>query len=327
MTVEGATTTVRFVVVGAGRLGASLALALRNRGSDLAGFTARTFEGRANAESWLRRPSCTSLAELSTLAPQLVVIAVPDQALPPVARELAPLLVPPSSGGPVFVAHTSGATSVRVLEPCAQAGALTFAFHPLQTFSDPVAGAGRFAGAAIAITPAESQPADGRLSPSARLGFGLAHTLGATPFLLPDGKRSLYHAAAAMACNYLVTLQHEAARLFVSAGLPANNAVPLFLPLVETTLANIARQGTVDALTGPLSRGDVTTIAGHLQALTEEAPDLLPLYRGLGLATLDLVRRRGEVSPATMEELAAVLAGAGDPSKPFAPDGGEHWSA
>jgi predicted short-subunit dehydrogenase-like oxidoreductase (DUF2520 family) len=302
---------VRFVVVGAGRLGGSLAIALRSRGSFLLGFTARSPEGRVVAESWLGMPSSPALEDLVAKQPDLILVTVPDRALPEVAAELAPLLAswptfkdsgkPPHS--PVVI-HTSGATSVDVLAKCREAGASTLVFHPLQTFSDPLAGAGRFEGAAIAITPADGN-AD---SPAGRYGFALARTLGARPFLLSDDKRSLYHAAATVACNYLVTLEHHARRLFVAAGLPDHQALGLFLPLVEATLANVAAQGTVAALTGPLSRGDAGTVAGHLEALTLEAPDLLPLYRALGLATLDIVKLRGELPPELMEALAATLA-------------------
>ena len=122
---------------------------------------------------------------------------------------------------PVVVAHTSGATSVEVLDGCRRAGAATLAFHPLQTFSDPATGRARFAGAAVALTPGDASPD----SEAARLGFELARALGAKPFLLPDDKRTLYHAAASVACNYLVTLEHEAKRLFVAAGLPEDQAL------------------------------------------------------------------------------------------------------
>jgi predicted short-subunit dehydrogenase-like oxidoreductase (DUF2520 family) len=308
--VEGAGTTVRFVVVGAGRLGASLALALRGHGSALLGFTARTSQGRANAESWLGMPSSPGLPELVGRQPDLYILAVPDQALPTVAGGLAALLAASKPPHHPFVAHTSGATSVDVLAPCVEAGGTALVFHPLQTFTDAVTGAGRFLGAAIAVTTS-----DGRAdSPAAQLGFGLAITLGARPFLLPDDKRGLYHTAATVACNYLVTLEHQAKRLFVTAGLPEEQALSLFLPLVETTLANIATHGTVEALTGPLSRGDTDTIATHLAALAADAPGLVPLYRVLGLASLDIVRARGEIPSQVVDTLAEMLAGPIDSS-------------
>lgn len=301
-TIETVATSLGFVIIGAGRLGASLALALRERGATLTGFTAGTPAGRERSEIWLGGRAAANLSQLVALRPELYFIAVPDQALPQVAVQLGAALAETGSG-PCVVAHTSGATSVDVLRPCEEAGASTLVFHPLQTFSDPLTGPARFSGAAVAVTPAD--PAGD--SRAQYLGFALAHLLGSKPFLLSDAKRSLYHAAASVACNYLVTLEHHARRLFIAAGLPEDNALDLFLPLVQATLDNVASQGTVRALTGPLSRGDSLTIAGHLDALAADAPDLLVMYRALGLATLDLVRARDEVSPEIVASLELLL--------------------
>ena len=292
------------MVLGSGNLGSSLALALNAVGAHLAGFTARTPAGRARAEAYLGGRAAARVADLVACSPDLFIVAVPDDALPGVADELAEeLRRRPASPEPV-VAHTSGATSVEVLRPCEQAGAATLVFHPLQTFSDPAVGSTRFAGAAIALTPSVT----GDPSRAAALGFALAVGLGARPFILPDGKRALYHAAASFACNYLVTLEYHAEQLFVKAGLPAEDAVSLFLPLVRATVDNVGVQGTVAALTGPLSRGDTGTLASHLKALEVDAPHLVDLYRLLGLATLDLIRARGELGPETISQVARLLA-------------------
>jgi len=298
-----ALTSLRFVVVGAGRLGSSLALALRTAGAQLEGFTARTPEGRARAESWLGGRAAAHLKELASCSPHLYIVAVPDDALPGVAHELGGELRRGTAPSVPVVAHTSGAISVAILSPCEQAGAATLAFHPLQTFIDPIGAWTRFAGAAIAITPSVMEEGSAALA----FGLALAGGLRARPFLLADDKRILYHAAATFACNYLVTLESHAEQLFVKAGLPREEALSLFLPLVKTTLDNIAVEGTVDALTGPLSRGDIGTVAGHVRALEVDAPHLIPLYRLLGLATLDLIRARSEISPETIAELAGLL--------------------
>ncbi len=299
-------------MVGAGRLGTSLALALRERGAALLSFNAGSPEGRARAEGWLGQEAASSLVRIVAAAPCLYLLTVPDRALPRVADELGRLLAARANDGcahrsdeepTVVVAHTSGATPVGVLRGCAEAGAATLVFHPLQTFSDPATGRARFAGAAVALTPGDASPD----SPALRLGHALAAALGAKPFLLADDKRSLYHAAATVACNYLVTLEHHAERLFVAAGLPRDDALAMFLPLVRATLDNVGAQGTLSALTGPLSRGDLDTVAGHLSALDAGAPDLLPLYRVLGLATLDIVRARDQVPTEIVAAMARLL--------------------
>jgi predicted short-subunit dehydrogenase-like oxidoreductase (DUF2520 family) len=207
------------------------------------------------------------------------------------------------SGARPLVVHTSGVTSISALLPCERAGAITLVFHPLQTFPDPIEGASRFAGAGVAITPGHLDPNKARAA-----AIELADTLEMRPFLLEDDKRPLYHAAATVACNYLVTLEYLANQLFVKAGLPEREALSLFLPLVRATIGNLAARGPVDALTGPLSRGDTTTVAAHIEALASGAPWMLAPYRVLGLATLELVAGRHEVDPGVLATLRDLLA-------------------
>lgn len=289
------------------------------------GFTAASPAGRARAEEWLGSPASPALSDLAKLRPDLYFICVPDGAVVDVAADLsaelragieaAPGTAFPGTGPAAgasrpgataprpVVAHTSGATSVSALLPCEEAGAATLVFHPLQTFPEPLTGAARFAGAGVAITPCSADP-----DAAGTMGMKLADILGMRPFFLADGKRGLYHAAATVACNYLVTLEYLADELFVKAGLPEKVTLSLFLPLVRATLENLAARGPIDALTGPLSRGDAATVAGHLDALASAAPEILPAYRALGLATLDLVAARHEVDPEVLTQLHGLLA-------------------
>lgn len=295
----------KFVVVGAGRVGSSIALALGTLGAQLAGYIAGSPEGSARASAWLGVQAASGLDELVSCSPDMYVVAVPDEVLPSIATELGALLRtgrPPGDSEPL-VLHTSGASSVAVLAPCADAGALTLVFHPLQTFPDPASGSARLPGAAVAITPGSG----GVESAAALLGFALARSLGARPFFLPDDRRALYHAAATIACNYFVTLEYLASRLFVRASIPDQEAFDLFLPLVTATLDNLREDGPVAALTGPLSRGDADTVSRHLAALAAEEPSYLKAYQVLGLATLDLVRAQQALHPRAIEELARLL--------------------
>jgi predicted short-subunit dehydrogenase-like oxidoreductase (DUF2520 family) len=251
---------------------------------------------------------------LVRLRPELYLVCVPDDAITAVAAELGAELL--AAGGAdtsqrtgigaarrAVVAHTSGATPVSVLLCCEEAGAATLAFHPLQTFPEPISGAERFAGAGVALTPGSADP-----DAAGTMGMKLANTLGMRPFFLADEKRSLYHAAATVACNYLVTLEYLANELFVKAGVPERVTWSLFLPLVRAALENLAARGPTEALTGPLSRGDAATIAAHLEALASDAPEVVPVYRALGLATLDLVAARHEVGSEGLARLHALLA-------------------
>jgi predicted short-subunit dehydrogenase-like oxidoreductase (DUF2520 family) len=183
----------------------------------------------------------------------LVLLAVPDAAIAEVAQRV-PI-------GP-WVAHVSGATSLAALEPHVR----RFSVHPLQTLSNE-RGPEQLDGAFAAVT-AETDEAT-------RAGFWLAKTLGLRPFPLADADKPLYHAGAAMASNFLVTLYRAAARLLEETNAPPEALVPLMNRTIENGFA----------LTGPIARGDWSTVDAHLRALEERAPDLVPLYRELAEAT------------------------------------------
>ena len=183
----------------------------------------------------------------------LVLLAVPDGAIAEVARQ-API-------GP-WLAHVSGATSLQALEPHVR----RFSVHPLQTLTRE-RGPEQLDGAWGAVT-AETEEA----RETARWLAGL---LGLHPFDVADADKPLYHAGAAMASNFLVTLYRAAARLLEESHAPPEALVPLMTRTIENGFA----------LTGPIARGDWSTVEAHLQALEERAPDLVPLYRALAEAT------------------------------------------
>ncbi len=183
----------------------------------------------------------------------LVLLCVPDSAIAEVARGI-PV-------GP-WVAHTSGATALAALDPHER----RFGLHPLQTFTKR-RGPEQLDGAHAAVT-AESDDAR-------RVGFELAQTLGLEPFELDDDARPLYHAGAAIASNYLVTLHRVASELFHAAGAPPEALVPLMRRTIDNGFE----------LTGPIERGDWDTVERHRQAIRATRPDLEPLYEVLAEAT------------------------------------------
>jgi predicted short-subunit dehydrogenase-like oxidoreductase (DUF2520 family) len=183
--------------------------------------------------------------------PDVVLLCVPDTAIADTSRCLAP--------GRAWVGHVSGATSLAALDPHEQ----RFSLHPLQTFDrsgDPA----QLDGAWAAIS--------GENGEALSVARELAETLGLQPFELADGDRTLYHAGAVFASNYLVTLQRAAVRL----GVPAEGLAPLM-------------RGTIDhgfELTGPLARGDWATVEAHKAAIRAKHPELEHLYETLAGATL-----------------------------------------
>jgi predicted short-subunit dehydrogenase-like oxidoreductase (DUF2520 family) len=188
--------------------------------------------------------------------PELVLLCVPDAAIPDTARGLAP--------GPV-VGHVSGATPLSALEPHER----RLSVHPLQTFTRS-RGPEQLDGAWAAVTAETDE--------LRAIGFELAQTLGLRPFELADSARTLYHAGAVFASNYLVTLQRAATLLFESAGAPPEALEPLMRRTVENGFE----------LTGPIARGDWATVTAHRAAIEEAQPELEHLYETLAGATVAL---------------------------------------
>ncbi len=199
----------------------------------------------------------------------VVLLCVPDGAIAEACEELAPSLGPTT-----FVGHVSGATGLDALAPAQAAGCPTFSLHPLQTI--PTAETS-LAGAPCAISASSGQALE--------LARVLGERLGMRPFEVPDEGRAAYHAAASIASNFLIALEESAAQLMESAGVEEPHAV--LAPLVLRTAANWADSGA-DALTGPIARGDEDTVARHLEALAEHAPELRPLYEALAQRTREL---------------------------------------
>jgi predicted short-subunit dehydrogenase-like oxidoreductase (DUF2520 family) len=203
---------------------------------------------------------------------RLLAIATPDAAIAAVCAELAPRLDPGAG-----VVHFSGATSIAAL---AAAGGPRACVHPLQTvWRDR--GPDQLEGAHAAVTG------------DWELGAGLARDLGMTPFALADEWKPVYHAASVFASNYLVTLTRAAVELLERAGFEREAALTALRPLQHRSI-DVAGMPP----TGPIARGDAATVAAHLRAV---GPELEPLYRALGRATLPIV------SPAAADAVRGVL--------------------
>jgi predicted short-subunit dehydrogenase-like oxidoreductase (DUF2520 family) len=213
--------------------------------------------GRGRVGSAISARLAERSVELREEGAELVLLCVPDRAIRGVATEIAP--------GP-WIAHVSGGTPLSALEPHER----RFGLHPLQTFTH-ARGAEQLDGAYAAVS------AEG---PDARAaGFELAKTLGVRPFELDDSVRALYHAGAAVASNFLVTLFRAAAELVETAGAPPEALIPLMRRTIENGFE----------LTGPIERGDWETVEAHLAAIREAHAELEPMYRALADLTADKV--------------------------------------
>lgn len=266
---------MRIALVGPGRAGTAIALAARRAGHRLVAVAARS-AGAAFPPAERLGGDAIAIGD-SLPACDLVIIAVPDGVIHLVAGLVAPTVPDGTS-----VVHLSGAVPVTALEPIAERGNQIGSFHPLQTLPTPEAGARRLAGAWIAVTAGEPLRSD--LTDFAR-------SLAATPFDLADDVRILYHAAAVAASNFPIAALAVAEELFGRAGVPFHAS----RPLAEAAVGNAFELGPRTALTGPIVRGDVETVARQQAAVEEQAAEWVrEAFGHLVAATRAAAVRTGE---------------------------------
>ena len=266
---------MRIAIVGAGTAGTAVAVRWIRAGHVVTAVAGRTATP-ARAARWLPGVPVVDVVDAPAGA-ELVVLSVPDDALPGVATVLADRLEPGA-----WVLHLSGARSLDVLEAVERTGAGVLALHPLQTFADVAGAIDALSGAAIAVTS--------RAEEGFALGDRLAEDLGGRPFRLADEHRALYHAAAVFASNYLVAVSGAAVELFEAAGVPDVRSA--MRPLQAATLDNVHRLGPHDALTGPAVRGDAGTFDRNLAAVSGAVPALVPVYVTLCRTAMDVAGAR-----------------------------------
>jgi len=230
-------------IIGAGRVGGAIA-----KGAQAAGL-AVSLAGRGDAQE-------------RAADARVALLCVPDDELTAACEEISAAVPPPE-----FVGHTSGASTLKVLEPAQARGAEVFSIHPLQTVPDPDSS---LAGAPCAIA--------GSTASAEELARELATHLDMSPFAVPEAARPAYHAAASMASNLLIALEESAVELLERTGI--GDARELLAPLVLQTVTNWAETGG-DALTGPIARGDEETVKRHREAIDAVAPELAASYDAL----------------------------------------------
>lgn len=279
--------------IGAGTVGTALAVRLAEKGYPVTAVASRTY---ASAERLaVQVPGCKAVKTGQEVigAADLIFITTPDDVI-----ERTAAVLKWQSGK--WVVHCSGAHSTDVLDAAKRQGALTGAFHPLQTFASVKYAIQNMPGSAFGIEGAE---------PLLSTLKEMAVALGGTPQVLRPEDKVLYHASAVIASNYLVTLVKVATDLWVDFGATREDAIRALMPLIKGTLVNIQNVGIPNCLTGPIARGDAGTIQKHLDALRELAPDILPVYRELGLNTIPISLAKGRIDAdqaAMLEELLSA---------------------
>lgn len=265
-------------IIGAGKVGSVLAKALYRQGYELVGISSRTLESASQLAEEFAIGATTKAADI-TLHADMILIATPDRCIGQVVEELV------KDGGVragQFLFHTSGGVGVEVLNPARHLGVYTGSIHPLQSFADRQ------------CSVADIYFALGGDEKAIGLAEEIVGTFGGKSFIISDKDRPLYHGAACIVSNYFVSLMHWATQIYTGFGLSPQQAAAALMPLVQGTVTNIQHLGPTAALTGPISRGDVSTIAAHLAGFNNENEK--KLYAELGRYTIGVALEKGSIN-------------------------------
>jgi len=271
----------RVSIVGAGRLGTALAVALAQQGYAIESLVARRAQKARKAATLLdATPQLLAAKQLLSLRPaDVVLITVPDDQIASVAAELSRVEFQATA------LHTSGALASDVLAPLRQCGWHTGSIHPLISVSDS---ASSIAGAFWSV---EGDAA------SLRIGKTLVRDLGGQSFSIRSKDKPLYHAAAVMVSGNVVALFDVGLEMLMECGLNRETARSILTPLIASTVRSLETKDPAHALTGTFSRGDVETVKRHLAALKgSELIDALELYRLLGRRSLKLTQKHPQIT-------------------------------
>ena len=279
-------------IAGTGRVAQALGRLLSEAGQPVVAIAGRNPERTARAAHFIgSRTTPVRIEGLPARASRLL-IAVSDTAVEPVAALLA------RSGFQCGVAlHTCGAKGPQALAVLAERGVSCGALHPLQSFASAEQGVTSVAGSSFAI--------DG--SPEALdWASSIVTLLGGRSFRIRTQDRSLYHAAAVMVSNYIGALIHAAVTILEETGVAHSTALTAIAPLARTCLENSLTLGPVEALTGPIERGDSATVMAHLQALQKVSDPVRKLYCSAGQLVVQMSRLRG-LQEAKAAEIVEIL--------------------
>jgi predicted short-subunit dehydrogenase-like oxidoreductase (DUF2520 family) len=281
----------RIGVVGAGRVGAVLSAALRAAGHEIVAAAGESDASRGRIDALLpgvRRAKPTDVARSS----DLLLLTVPDDMLENVVTTMV-------GAGAIragqVVCHTSGRHGLAVLSAATEIGARPLALHPAMTFTGTAVDLDRLSGCVFGATAREEDRA---------FAESLIADMGGVAMWVPEDKRTLYHAGLAHGANHLVTLVAQAMELLAASG--ADDPAATLRPLLSAALDNALVSGDA-ALTGPIVRGDVNTVAAHLAEIADSAPATIPSYVAMAKATADRAVLDGRLMPIRAVKIVRLL--------------------
>ncbi len=281
-------------IIGAGRLGTSLGIALKKNGYQIKALSCLSLSSARESSRLIGegQPYTDNLKAAGTSS--IIIITVPDDKIKKSAEELA-------SGIPdwedTLVWHCSGLLPSRILDPLKAKGALTASVHPVQSFAKKNTPPDVFKGVYFSL---EGNPEAQQASKV------IIKKLGGHSFIIKEKDKPLYHAACSIASNFLLVLLESASSLLQKSGNTPEKALKILFPLVQGTLQNVKNFNTRSALTGPFARGDIKTISSQLEALRKH-PQHYEMFLKLASQALDMAIQENKISSQNAKTFKALL--------------------
>ncbi len=271
-------------IIGMGRLGGALALALSRAGYRVENLIHRSKPAPSDLASLISPPPhLISFDDLKELSSDIIFITSTDPEISSISSHIASKVKNNS-----LVFHASGSLSSEILSELANVGCGTGSMHPLLSISDPIRGSERFAGAYFCVEGQNNAVA---------VGKEIVTNLGGEPFSIDTRFKSLYHASAVTASGHLVALIDIATEMLSNCGLEPEEAKRILMPLVKSTVQNLQNQSNEKALTGTFARADVAAFERHIDALSHTvSDDIRRIYLELGNRALDISEVEGASS-------------------------------
>lgn len=282
-------------IIGCGKVGKTLGRLWQQAGVfQLGGILNRTRASSAEAATFLQGGQAVAcMAELPPA--DIFLLGCADNHLPTCCTALVESGVV-QAGNIVF--HCSGALSSALLEPARAVGAHIASIHPVKSFADPARAMQDFAGTFCGM---EGDAAALNILQTAFTA------IGARCFALDAARKTLYHTASVIACNYLVALQEVSLQTFEQAGVERELAMQILQPIVQGTVGNVFQLGTARALTGPIARGDHTVVERQIEAMEVWRGDYSDVYRLLGQVAVGLSQQQGHAAESDLQTIRQIL--------------------
>ena len=283
-----------FAIIGCGKVGTALAIFLTRAGYRPAGFASKNLSSAKHVADIVFFDHFSDVPWDITRHADVVFITTPDSAIKDTCDTISRHN---GFADNAVVMHCSGALASSVLSSAKTCGAWIGSMHPLQSFATVDHKTNPFQGIIVSL--------EGE-APAVNIAKTIAADLGGRVVTLLTEAKTLYHASAVVASNYLVTLLDLAVRLIEEAGVNRQDAFNLLKPLIEGTLSNIGKVGVQKALTGPIARGDIKTVEKHIEEIGFKRPELLALYKMLAFYTIDIAAAGDSISESSIQALKKI---------------------